>query len=162
MNEIWKPVVKYEGKYEVSNFGRVKSLNYMRTGKESILQQGTDGKGHLSVKLCKNGIVKNVFIHTIMYEAFIGIIPEGFMIHHIDEKPYNNTLDNFECISKAEHNKIHKSKPVLQFDLQGNFIQEWCSASEIQLVLNYKQTYISACCLGKYKTAYGYIWKFKQ
>lgn len=162
MNEIWKDIPGYKGKYQVSNLGRVKSLNYMRTGEEKILALRTDGKGHLYAVLCNEGIPKNIFVHTLMYKAFIGNIPRGFHIHHIDGQPSNNNLDNFELVSISEHNKIHKSKPVLQFDLQGNFIKEWHSASEIQLLLNYKQTYISACCLGKYKAAYDFIWKFKN
>lgn len=162
MDEIWKDVPGYKGRYQVSNFGRVKSLNYMRTGKEKIITLGSDGKGHLYATLCKEGIPKNIFVHTLMYKAFIGNIPCGFHIHHIDERPANNTLDNLELVSIAERNKIHKSKAVLQLDLQGNIIKEWRSASEVQSVLGYKQTYISACCLGKFETAYSFIWKFKS
>lgn len=162
MKKEWFDIPGYEGRYQITKNGEVKSLNYMRTGKEEIVKQGTDGKGHLYVTLTKEGLPKNSFIHTLMYKTFVGDIPRGFHIHHIDENPANNTLDNFELISAAEHNKIHKSKPVMQFDLNGNFIKEWKSASEVQRSLNYKQTYISGCCLGKYNTAYNFIWKFKN
>ena len=52
------------------------------------------------------------------------------------------------------------AKPVKQYDLQGNFIKEWESASEAARQLNIKQSNISACCLGKTKTAYGHIWTY--
>ena len=67
--EIWKPIKGYEGLYQVSNFGRVKSLKF---GKEKILKQSIDKKtGYLHVVLCKNGILKTYYVHRLVAEAFI-------------------------------------------------------------------------------------------
>ena len=58
--EIWKDIKGYEGKYQVSNLGRVRSLNYRRTGKERILKYLINTRGYLTTVLYKNGIGKNV------------------------------------------------------------------------------------------------------
>lgn len=83
------------------------------------------------------------------------------------------TLESNKKTSKSLKNKpqtqehktkraISQYKPILQFDLEGNFIQEWESATSVAKIKNWKQHNISACCLGRQKTSYNYIWKFKK
>lgn len=82
---------------------------------------------------------------------------------------FNNTTDKIEVNLVNKHKNIKKSenwiknkyKPVLQYDLEGNFIKEWESIKQIIETLNYSQSGISNCCRGLYKQAYNYIWKFK-
>ena len=82
------------------------------------------------------------------------------------ENDGNYILENCRFIEKGENsterNKRVCSKPVSQFDLNGKFIRDWKSARDIQRELNISQGNISKCCLGQYKQAYGFIWKYKE
>ena len=98
--EIWKPVVGYEGLYEVSSYGRVRSLdrydsrNHFCKGK--ILKLQTAGRGYLSVELSSNGKTKKFLVHRLVAEAFItnpDNLPE---VNHINEDKTNNRVDNLE------------------------------------------------------------------
>lgn len=107
--EIWKPVVGYEGLYEVSSLGRVRSLDrYDRMNhfwKGRILKLCTDGAGYLMVGLCSNSKVKTYKVHRLVAQAFIpnpDNLPE---VNHIDEDKRNNRVDNLEmCDGKYNSN----------------------------------------------------------
>lgn len=100
INEQWKPVEGYEGLYEISNLGRVKSLNYNHTGKERILKPIKNIWGYLQVNLCRNGKVKRFFVHRLVASAFLPN-PEGFeQVNHIDENKTNNVVSNIEWCSR--------------------------------------------------------------
>lgn len=95
IKEIWKPVAGFEN-YEVSNLGRIKSLNYNRTGKEKIMKPMKERNGYLRVELCRNGKIKNFLVHRLIATAFIKN-PEGFeQVNHKDENKINNCVDNLE------------------------------------------------------------------
>lgn len=168
--EIWNEIPEFEGKYQASNFGRIKSLNYNNTGKEQILKPISDKDGYLLVSLSKNGKPKTYKIHRLVWKTFNGKIPEGMQINHIDEDKSNNRLDNLELMTCKEninygtHNeRVAKtlSKPVFQYNKQGELIKEWCSTIEIERQLGFDQGHISSCCLGKFKSAYGYDWRYQ-
>ena len=185
--EFWKPAFGFESYYEISNYGRLKSLNYHRTNEEKILKPHYDTKGYTQGILCINGKPKRILIHRLMWETFIGAIPFNMQINHIDENKANNFLwvnddgsvdlekSNLNLMTNKENinwgtrngraSKLltngKKSKKVLQFDLNGTFIKEYPSTREIQRQTGYAQTNISSVCLGKYKQAYGYIWKYE-
>lgn len=106
--EIWRPVVGYEGLYEVSSYGRVRSLdrydsrNQFREGK--ILKNRDNGNGYLLCGLSKNGIVKNKYIHRLVAEAFIER-PDGlYEVNHKDENKKNNIVDNLEWCDRKYNN----------------------------------------------------------
>lgn len=161
--EYWKPVVGYEALYEVSNWGRVKSLKF---GKERILKQGKDKKtGYLHVVLCKNNIKKTFLVHRLVAEAFIPNPNNYKEVNHKDEDKTNNSVDNLEwCDRKYNQNYgtiIERlSKPVLQYDLEENLIREWASAMECSRN-GYSNGHVSECCRGERKTHKGFIWKYK-
>ena len=178
LNEIWKDVTGYEGFYQVSNYGRVKSLKYRKKNEEHLLrQQAYDYK---RVQLWRNGKCKFAQVHRLEYEAFYGPIPENMQVNHINEDKYDNRLENLNLLSlqdnlnwgtarersakKRYNTKAYGmgSKTIMQYDLEGNFIQEWPSQKEIQRALGFLQSNISAVCINKAKTAYGYKWKFKD
>lgn len=175
MIEEFRDIEGYEGKYQVSNLGNVKSLNYHRTGKEKILKPRNSSCDYLFVRLYINGKGKNYFVHRLVANAFIPNPNNLPQVNHKSEIKNQNTVDNLEwCTNEyncnygthnkrvGEKNKNGKcSKPVLQFDLEGNFIKEWPSAMEIQRQLGYYQTYISACCNRKRKSAHKFIWRYK-
>ena len=176
-NEIWKPISGFEGLYEISNYGRVKSLgNGIYNSKKKILIPWKENCGYLRILLSKNGTHKHYSVHRLVATTFLPN-PENLpQVNHRDEDKQNNHVDNLEwCSSKyninygtaidrrvkkqINHKKL--SKPVLQYDLKGNFIAEYPSLSEVQRKFGFLQGNISSCCLGKLKSAYGYIWKFK-
>ena len=99
--EIWKPVVGYEDLYEVSNLGRVKSLNYNHSGKEGMLKPSHDGDGYLRVKLCKNGEESTRRVHILVMRAFVGKCPDGHEIDHYDWNRKNNRLENLSYQPKG-------------------------------------------------------------
>jgi hypothetical protein len=103
MIEIWKDIVGYEGLYQVSNFGQVKSLNYNHTGEEKILKPGKNNKGYLFVNLCKNGKVKHFLIHRLVATMFIENFLNKPYINHIDCNPKNNNVDNLEWVTQQEN-----------------------------------------------------------
>ena len=171
--EIWKDVVGYEGLYQVSNNGRVKSLKF---GKEKILKPGKLKNGYLRVNLCKNEKQKHFLVHRLVALTFItnpNNLPD---VNHKDENKENNRVENLEwCDCKyninygtrtqriAEKNTNGKlSKLVLQFTLDGKFVREFKSGMDIKRNLGYSCGNISSCCLGKRKSANGFIWKYKN
>ena len=102
--EIWKDVKNYEGLYEVSNLGRVKSLNYNRTRKEKILKSGYVC-GYCKVVLWKNGKRKYILVHRLVAEHFIPNIEDKPCIDHIDGNPMNNRVENLRwCTYKENSN----------------------------------------------------------
>ena len=170
--EIWKDIKGYEGLYQISNLGRVKSFPRNGTIKqERILKQTIDNNGYLIVGLHKNNKAKKVCVHWLVADAFIPKGKEDEVINHIDGNKLNNNLNNLERCSQ-KHNvresirlglqKPYNEKKVLQFDLNNNFIKEWKSACEIQRKLNISQANISACCRGVRKTTGKYIWRCKE
>jgi hypothetical protein len=160
MKEVWKNIVGYEGLYEVSNLGNVKSLNYLRTGQEKLLNLGINN-GYLNVQLCKNGEAKTFLIHRLVAEAFIPN-PLGLpQVNHINEIRSDNRAENLEWCSAQYNTEYSQSKQVEQYDLNGNYIATWKSVNEIQRQLGFYQGTISHCCRGEYKTAYGFIWRYK-
>ena len=166
--EIWCPIKGYEGQYEVSDKGRVRSLKY---GKERMLKLIRTPQGYLLVSLCKNGEHKMYYVHRLVSQAFIpnqNNLPE---VNHKDEDKENNSVHNLEwCTDKYNTNYGTRnqrvsdklSKPVLQYEKSGAFVREWKSTQDVQRNLNYGQCNISRCCNGILKTAYGYIWKYKD
>ena len=155
--EEFRDIPGYEGVYEVSNLGRVR-----RNGR--ILKPTNDRGGYLFVNLCKNGTRKTVKIHRLVAYAFLPNPQNLPQINHIDEDKTNNAVDNLEwCDSKYNVN-YSQAKPVLQYDLQGNFIREWPGVRKAEEETGINSGHISSCCSGRYgsKTAGGYLWKYKN
>ena len=113
MKEIWKPVKGYEGLYEVSNFGRVVSLNFANTGEKRELAQSTNTNGYKQVGLCKDHTHKRFVVHRLVCEAFIEN-PNGYVqANHKDENKANNTVDNLEwCTHTYNQNYGTRNKRV--------------------------------------------------
>jgi hypothetical protein len=101
--EIWKDIKDYQGKYQVSNLGRVKSLNYNHTGKERILKSFINTKGYSQIVLCKNGKAKTLTIHRLVYQAFNGELIEGLVIDHISGNPLDDRSINLQQITSRQN-----------------------------------------------------------
>ena len=104
LNEIWKPIEGYEGLYEVSNLGRVKSLKRLHT-KERILSQFLNHRGYARVNLWKENKSRKYSVHRLVAEAFIPNPDSKPQVNHIDENKTNNSVENLEwCTQLENHN----------------------------------------------------------
>ena len=165
MNETWKDVMGYEGLYQVSDLGHVRSKPRHGTN-GGVLNPRRNKNGYLTVRLCRNRKGKNVYIHRLVAEIFIPNPLNLPQVNHKDEDKTNNATANLEwCTAKYNCNYGSRttklSKAVLQFDKSGNFLREWLSAKDAQKQMGFAQSNISRCCLGKRRFAYGFIWKYK-
>lgn len=121
--EIWKPIKKYEGLYEISSLGRVKSLNYNHTGKSKILKPALRG-GYLAVSLFKNNNLKTFPIHRLVAIAFIPNPNNFSQVNHKNEQKTQNYVTNLEwCTQKYNVNYGTRSKRVSE-TMKGKFAGE--------------------------------------
>ena len=177
--EIWKDILGYEGKYMVSNWGRVKSLNYHRTSKERILKGRKTKNGYLHVKLYKDGKGKWYFVHRLVAEVFLEN-PKGYNeVNHRDENKQNNCVDNLEWCSRQYNNtyngrakKVGKkagkkntnhpklSRRIIGINKVNGLILEFPSTKEASRQTDINQGNICSCLKGRQKSAGGYVWYY--
>ena len=182
MNEQWRPVKGYEGKYEVSDLGRVRSLDRQ----ELVMNHGVltpmsfKGKvlkpsivnGYYHVALLDHQKHKTAKVHRLVAMAFVSGYFEGADVNHIDENKLNNRADNLEWCTR-QHNNTHGSRTekatahcrairrgVVQMDLNGNIIETFNSARHAEKVTGISCASIYNACVGKVKTAKGYRWRY--
>ena len=182
-NEIWKDIPEYEGLYQVSNLGRVKSLERFRKGKndsstsvkEKIKKSVISRNGYCRVILWKESIGKWHCVHRLVYLAFNGPIPENMQVNHINEIKTDNRLENLNLMTPKENTNFgtgierrvkkqingKKSKPVLQYDLNDNLVKEYPSIRQVERETGFANQNIINCCKGKYEQAYGFKWQYK-
>ena len=156
--EIWKDIEGYEGLYQVSNLGRVKSLNYRKTGKEKCLVLNKNRDNYLQVCLCKNGETDYPYVQRLVLEAFDSNPDNLPEVNHKDKNRENNRLDNLEWISHQDNIDYSLSKKILCVETGVVYISS-CEA-ERQTMVN--QQNIIKCCQGKRKTAGKYHWKYSD
>lgn len=112
MQEVWKDIEGYEGRYQVSNFGHVKSLRYRGRNEARLLVPKCNNSGRLWVELFVNGKKKCMLIHRLVAMAFIPNPNGCLQINHIDENPKNNVVWNLEwCTAKENISKYLKNHP---------------------------------------------------
>ena len=103
MNEEWKWIKGYEGLYQISNMGRLKSFHRNKTDGE--IRSVKNSKGwYLTMPLRGNNARRTERIHVLVAKHFIGDIPKGYHVHHKDGNKQNNRVDNLEIISPKDHN----------------------------------------------------------
>lgn len=185
MREEWKWIKGYEGLYQISNHGRLKSF---LGNKDGNIRSVKNSKGwYLTTQIFdKNKIRKTVRIHRLVAETFIGDIPEGYEIHHKDGNRQNNFVGNLEIIESKQHriltliehpecvealnnaNKYGLRKPIRQYTLDGHYVAEYansciaekytgvCQRNILQVAV--KEPFNSKGSVRK--QAGGYVWKF--
>jgi hypothetical protein len=113
-NEIWKPVKHYEGIYEVSSLGFVKSLKY---NKERILKHGINYHGYAIVVLCKHKKKKTRKVHQLVAESFLNHVPDGFnlVVDHLNDIKTDNRVDNLQVVTMRFNVKKTQGKYSSKF-----------------------------------------------
>lgn len=173
MIEVWKDIAGYEGRYRISSFGRVLSLNYRGFGVERILVPKCNNSGRLWVELYCNGERKPRLIHRLVASAFLANPGDLPQINHKDENPKNNRVENLEwCTGEYNRNyylERHPQRegrprillsPVEQLNQRGEILRRWENSRQAAHELGFNQWSICECCRGNRKTAYGFKWRF--
>jgi hypothetical protein len=101
--EVWKDIPGYEGLYQVSDLGSIKTFNYLGHGKEKVIKSSLGSNGYNNIVLYKNGKRKLFLIHRLVYQSFKGELMKGLVIDHINGIKTQNNLDNLQQISAREN-----------------------------------------------------------
>lgn len=184
IDEEWKWVDGFEGVYQISNRGRLKSFHKESDG--YILSNVNKKGGYLSVILRDRKNKRYTRIHVLVAETFIGNIPKGYQVHHKDGNKQNNDVNNLVIISTKEHNKetmkqypdyckgmndynkYVRPKKILQYTKDGKFIAEYRNGKEAEIATGVCQRNILQVANktpfnnkgGYRKQAGGFIWRF--
>lgn len=183
MSEIWLPIVGYEGLYEVSNYGRIRSLakNTRIRNKDGLMKFKYDTHGYYRVNLTKNKIQKSLLVSRLVAQAFIPNINNLPHVGHEDDNKNNNSVCNLYWADAKENNhhngkmkrlqKAHNKKikqiaeaisiPVIGTNIVTGEIIEFASMNEAGRN-GFKSEKISMCCSGKRKSHKGYKWRKKN
>lgn len=171
--EKWKPVLNHEGFYEISNFGRVKSLKRKssigRLLRARFLSPKLDRSGSYNIELrFPDGTKRGYYIYRLMAVAFIPNPENKAQVNHKNGNRKDNKLENLEWATPSE-NMMHKfrvlksppvgEKPVIQLSLSGDTIQEFKSVLEAARQLGIDHRGITQCVLGYNKSASGFKWE---
>lgn len=166
--ETWKDITGYEGKYQVSNFGRVRSLPIKSRTKYfsgEILVQIPDRAGYMTVNLSR----KPYKVHRLVASAFIENTNNYPCVNHKDENKANNEVENLEwCSYKYNSNYGTRNKrisenagrKIIQYDLTGKEVKRWTSIAKAARHFGVKRTTICGCCSGRQHTSCGYVWRY--
>lgn len=170
IQEIWKPVKNYENLYEVSNLGKIRSVDRNITTTNGTIRC-LRGKpvactparsGYVFVMLYKDSVPKRYSVHRVVAETFLPN-PENLpQVNHIDEDRANNCVYNLEWCTQSENIKSRKNKgekKVLQYDKDGHFIKEWNSIVKISEELGIKYTTIQSAVSHNHFCS-NYFWRY--
>lgn len=183
-NEIWAPIPGYNGKYEASTLGCVRSMSY-RNKKEVHTLKEADYKGYLKVRISMNGSAKSMLVHQLVARTFIENPDNKPEIDHIDGDPKNNRVENLRWCTKKEnmnnpisierHSRAAKisvpkawksgfykimPRRVAQLSKEGEIICVWESVSMAARELGLSLGNLFACIWGQRKTCGGYKWEY--
>ena len=179
MEERWKPIKGYEGLYDVSSFGNVKSLL-----KRKVLKPQPNSSGYLRIQLTdKNGAKKRMFIHRLVADAFLPHSEGNNIVNHKDFNPRNNNMENLEWTTdqgnvdySTNKGRYKKRKEWLDKILDSN--EKYTKAvvglnieNGEKIMFNhlndvkkygFQPSCVCNCCKGKRKTHKGYYWRYKE
>lgn len=186
IKEEWKDIEGYEGLYQISNYGRVKSLNYKRTGQEKILKLSKDKKGYFVINLSIKGKTKVFKVHRLVAKAFIPNPENKPNVDHINTIRTKNEVWNLRWVTQKEnnnneltrqHNSESKkvknngvpgrkgkdnpySKSVVQLTLDYELVKIWESMREAERDAGFDHTNIIRCCKGNQEFHKGFKWMY--
>ena len=180
--EIWKDIPDYEGLYQASNLGKIRSLdrevrmahNSTRIVKGRLIKSFKND-GYNIVQLSKKGNVNCMKVSRLVWSAFNGKIPEGMQINHNSEIRDDDRLENLSLVTPKEninwggHNErvlVTKANnqtgwlPIKQYTISGELVNEYNNIRLAEKKTGISNSNISQVCKGRRKTAGGYIWQY--
>lgn len=168
--EIWKDITGYGGRYKVSNYGNVLSLQYKTP---RILKHGIMKNGYHVVTLSIYGVSKKCLVHRLVAIEFIPNPYKLSEVDHIDTNKNNNKVSNLKWsnhkdnsnnpITLTHYNK-DKERKIVQLNLDGSLVRIWDSMRQAERDGGFRNSHISKCCMGckRYKTHKGYKWMYYE
>lgn len=171
MNEEWKDIPGFEGKYQISSLGRVRTLNYKRTKQIRIMNGVTDVRGYKCIAFREGGVgskQKHFMIHRLVAGSFIPNPENKPFVNHKDGDRCNNSAGNLEWCTRAEN---EKHKIYVLGHASGSMIppkrvrcvetgEEFESISSAARKMGVCQGAISCALTADYRTSCGYHWKY--
>lgn len=172
--EIWKDIPRYDGLYQASTHGRIKSLDRKDCRgnriKGTIMKSRLINSGYYMIHLRdKNGKRKGELVHRLIAETFIDNPNNYKQVNHIDENKKNNYVENLQWVTPKQNTNygtgilranIKKSKPVVMLSDLGDILGIFFSATDAARKTNIAQGSITNVCLGKNKHAGGFCWEY--
>lgn len=170
-NEVWKPIENCDNKYFISNFGRIKSK---AKKEEIILKVQLTNRGYVWVGIHYKG-QKMYDVHRLVAKYFVDNPNNYPEVNHLDGNKENNCYDNLEWCTRSQNNlhayrtglrankkfgEAYNAKKVYQYDLDGNYIAEYSSTTEIAKKLSCCPSGISQCATGVLRSSHGFIFRY--
>lgn len=178
MEEVWKPIIGYEGLYKISSLGRVMSHFKLLSVPESkgIVKLGKNKHGYLQIYLTKDGKAKYHAVHRLVAKAFIPNPQNMPFVNHLNEIKDDNRACNLEwcdakyntnygtCIERRANRQRnnHGSKSVEQLTMDCELLNVYPSIMEASRITGVPARAICATCKGYQHSAYGYKWKYRE
>ena len=168
--EVWKDVKGFEGLYQVSSLGRVKSVRRNR-----LLCFHDTSNGYLQVHFHRDGKAVYEYVHRVVAKAFLpDPLPEQTEVNHKDENRHNNVASNLNWCTRSENHKWGtcqqkqhdtkarngKTKPVVMSSLSGSVVAVYPGLHAAERATGISRVCISRCCKGTVATANGYVWRY--
>lgn len=173
----WKPLYGYENKILVKEgCNTIINLNWHRSNKNKECKPSFATRNHLKFTFGYNGKLVNMQLHKAIYETYYKCkVPNGYIVHHIDGNPLNNSIKNLQLMTDSEHLRTHRildncikyayesiKKPIVQYTKDGQFVAEYQSIIEASKATNIINTSIVNCLKGRSKTSGGFVFKYAE
>jgi len=179
MTEVWKDIEGYEGLYQVSNLGRIRSLDRIdsngRKRRGKIIKPLNVGKGYVCVGLHLDGLLTQRYVHRLVALAFVDGYDDEKEVNHINEDKHDNRAVNLEWIGRKENinhgtgrqrqrENLRTKKAVIMLSENDEALAEFDSMRAAERETHARHDHISQCCQGNplYKTVAGYKWRLKK
>lgn len=159
MIEEWRDIPSYEGKYQVSNLGNVRALNYHRQKITKLIIAHKDKNGYLRVGLYRNGKIKNYQVHRLVMSAFVE--KSNLTVNHKDEDKQNNKLDNLEYMTNKENVRYSQAFEIVGVNIETGEKIYFNSTRDVKNY-GFSQRCVRRVLAGEYKQTKGYTFYYKN
>lgn len=172
--EVWSEIPQYEGLYEISNLGRVRSLKFAGGQRQKIIKPTCNSKGYQQIGLWKDKKRQVKYIHRLVATSFVKNPMNLNEVNHIDEDKSNNRFDNLEWCTrrynmtygnmqkKIKNNMKYYKRPIVMINESGEVLKRWSSAADAERSDGFDAASICNCCRGRVQKVRGKIFKYEK